>query len=57
MLGQAVQLKFTDVSEMPAALIKIIALMTEAANTSVTSGHLYQTTRRHIADDSHFREL
>jgi hypothetical protein len=34
----------------------IIALMTEAANTSETSVNFYQTTRRNNPEDSHLQQ-
>jgi hypothetical protein len=43
-------LKFTDVSEIRAA---IIALMMEAASSSETSVNFYQTTRGNNLEDSH----
>jgi hypothetical protein len=36
-----------------AFIIRAIALMIEAANTSETSVNFYQTTRRNIPEDSH----
>jgi hypothetical protein len=47
-------LEVNDVSEVLAASI-IIALMTEAANTSQMSVNFYQTTRRNNPEDSHLQ--
>jgi ribosomal protein L18E len=51
-------LKFTDVSELLAAsIIKAIALMMEAANTSETLINVYQITRRNNPGDSHLHNI
>jgi hypothetical protein len=44
----------TEVSEVLAAsIIRVIALMTEAARTSETSVNFYQTTRRNNTEFKH----
>jgi hypothetical protein len=52
LLSRVVWYKFTDVSELSAAMVSI-ALTVEAASISETSANLYQTTRRNNPEDSH----
>jgi hypothetical protein len=39
----------------PCSLVKVIALMMEAARTSETLVNFYQATRRYNPEDSHIR--
>jgi hypothetical protein len=41
---------------LAASIIRVIALMMEAANTSETSVNFYQTTRHNNSEDSHLRQ-
>jgi hypothetical protein len=50
---RVVWLKFTNVSEVLAASIIIIALIMDAASTSGTSVNFYQSTRHYNPEDSH----
>jgi hypothetical protein len=47
-------LRHADVLEvLTASIIRVMALMMEAASTSETSINFYLTTRRNIPDDRH----
>jgi hypothetical protein len=43
--------------KVAASIIRAIALMMEAANTSETSVNFYQATRRNNPEDSHLQRL
>jgi RNA binding exosome subunit len=49
-VARVVWYKFADVSEVLAALLKILM---EAASTSETSVNIYETTQRKNSEDSH----
>jgi hypothetical protein len=53
-LRHVVWYKFTDVSEVLAATIRVMAMMMESASTFQTSVDFYQTTWRNKPEDSHF---
>jgi hypothetical protein len=42
---------------LTAFIMRLIALMMEAASTSETSVNFYQTTRRNIPEDTHLHTL